>query len=277
MPEERLRSLMAACDVLVNLRSPTMGETSGSVIRGALARQADARLRRRLVLGAARRRRAEDPGRRVRGGDDRGGARARGRPRRRARRGGARRTSAASTTSGSVADAYVAALEEAAGGDAVDRRDPARGSPRPPPRSASTTRPSSSARVARRGEADGAMTGDAWRDSRAGPCAPCRRARRPARLAIPAWVVARRGSSSSRSSSAIALGAPDGRAVDHGRRDRLLRAREERSRRTASSSSAASRAHGYGFVYPVLIAPAWRLFASIPRRLRGGEGDQRRR
>ena len=32
--EERFRSLMAACDVLVNLRSPTMGETSGSVIRG---------------------------------------------------------------------------------------------------------------------------------------------------------------------------------------------------------------------------------------------------
>jgi hypothetical protein len=27
-------SLMAACDVLVNLRYPTMGETSGSVIRG---------------------------------------------------------------------------------------------------------------------------------------------------------------------------------------------------------------------------------------------------
>ncbi len=32
--EERFRALMAACDVLVNLRSPTMGETSGSVIRG---------------------------------------------------------------------------------------------------------------------------------------------------------------------------------------------------------------------------------------------------
>jgi glycosyltransferase involved in cell wall biosynthesis len=31
--EERFQSLMAACDVLVNLRSPTMGETSGSVIR----------------------------------------------------------------------------------------------------------------------------------------------------------------------------------------------------------------------------------------------------
>jgi glycosyltransferase involved in cell wall biosynthesis len=31
--EQRFMSLMAACDVLVNLRSPTMGETSGSVIR----------------------------------------------------------------------------------------------------------------------------------------------------------------------------------------------------------------------------------------------------
>ncbi len=33
VPEERLWSLIAACDVLVNLRYPTMGETSGSVIR----------------------------------------------------------------------------------------------------------------------------------------------------------------------------------------------------------------------------------------------------
>ena len=31
--EERLWSLMAACDVLVSLRSPTMGETSGASIR----------------------------------------------------------------------------------------------------------------------------------------------------------------------------------------------------------------------------------------------------
>jgi glycosyltransferase involved in cell wall biosynthesis len=34
LPEERMWSLMAACDVLVNLRFPTMGETSGSAIRG---------------------------------------------------------------------------------------------------------------------------------------------------------------------------------------------------------------------------------------------------
>jgi glycosyltransferase involved in cell wall biosynthesis len=32
--ESRMWSLMARCDVLVNLRYPTMGETSGSVIRG---------------------------------------------------------------------------------------------------------------------------------------------------------------------------------------------------------------------------------------------------
>ena len=36
VPEERMWSLLAACDVLVNLRSPTMGETSGAVIRGLL-------------------------------------------------------------------------------------------------------------------------------------------------------------------------------------------------------------------------------------------------
>jgi glycosyltransferase involved in cell wall biosynthesis len=34
VPEDRMWSLMASCDVLVNLRHPTMGETSGSVIRG---------------------------------------------------------------------------------------------------------------------------------------------------------------------------------------------------------------------------------------------------
>jgi glycosyltransferase involved in cell wall biosynthesis len=33
VPEDRMWSLMSACDVLVNLRYPTMGETSGSVIR----------------------------------------------------------------------------------------------------------------------------------------------------------------------------------------------------------------------------------------------------
>jgi glycosyltransferase involved in cell wall biosynthesis len=33
VPEDELWSLMAACDAIVNLRSPTMGETSGSAVR----------------------------------------------------------------------------------------------------------------------------------------------------------------------------------------------------------------------------------------------------
>ncbi len=33
VPEDRLWALMAACDAIVSLRSPTMGETSGSAIR----------------------------------------------------------------------------------------------------------------------------------------------------------------------------------------------------------------------------------------------------
>ena len=103
-------------------RQPALADDGRDVRRGdprALARQGDARLRRRLVLRAAGRRRAEDPGRRVRGGDDRGRARARGRPQGRARRGGARVRPRASTTSAASRDAYVRALEEAAGGEAV--------------------------------------------------------------------------------------------------------------------------------------------------------------
>ena len=57
VPEERMWSLMAACDVLVNLRYPTMGETSGSVIRALSLGKPLRRLRRRLVQRAARRRR----------------------------------------------------------------------------------------------------------------------------------------------------------------------------------------------------------------------------
>ena len=67
VPEERMWSLMAACDVLVNLRYPDDGRDLRLGDPRALARQAVARLRRRLVQRAARRRRAEGAGRRVRG------------------------------------------------------------------------------------------------------------------------------------------------------------------------------------------------------------------
>ena len=198
---------------LVNLRSPTMGETSGSVIRGALARQAAARLRRRLVLGAARRRRAQGPGRRVRDADDRGGARAAAEPAPSSAR--PRRAYVAREHDlDRVADAYAAALEEAAGGDAVAGRGAARG--RRGGGRGRRRRP----RRARRGVRARGGAGVSWRRPRErGAARPG--ARRRCRLAL-----ARPASSSSRSRSGRAR-PPDGRAVDHGRRDRLLRAGEE--------------------------------------------------
>ena len=120
--EERFWSLMAACDVLVNLRSPTMGETSGSVIRGlSLGKPmlvSDVGWFAELPDGVA----LKIPVDEYEVADDRRGARARRRPRRRARARQRARTSAREHDLGRVADAYVAALEEAAGGDAVDRR-----------------------------------------------------------------------------------------------------------------------------------------------------------
>ncbi|HEY7398959.1 MAG TPA: glycosyltransferase [Gaiellaceae bacterium] len=119
VPEERLWALMAACDVLVNLRYPTMGETSGSVIRALSLGKAlvvsdvgwFAELPDHVVLkvpvdelevpmleaaiGFAADHRAEL-----------GGA--------------AFAYAAAEHALPRVADAYVAALEVAAGGDAVD-------------------------------------------------------------------------------------------------------------------------------------------------------------
>jgi glycosyltransferase involved in cell wall biosynthesis len=119
VPEERLWSLMAACDVLVNLRYPTMGETSGSVIRAlALGKPlvvSDVGWFSELPDGAvlkvpvdeyevptieAALTVAADHGRRL-------GAAARALVER-------------EHALPRVADAYVAALEVAAGGDAVD-------------------------------------------------------------------------------------------------------------------------------------------------------------
>ena len=55
------------------------------------------------------------------------------------------------------------------------------------------------------------------------------------------WALARRRSSCCSIAVRVALARPDGRAVDHGRRARLLRAREELRGDTGSSSSAACR------------------------------------
>jgi glycosyltransferase involved in cell wall biosynthesis len=119
VPEDRMWSLMAACDVLVNLRYPTMGETSGSAIRALslgkplvvsdvgwfselpddVALKVPVDEHEVAVLGAA-----------LRVAADHGAA-----------LGAAARTYVAREHAlGSVADGYAAALETAAGADAVD-------------------------------------------------------------------------------------------------------------------------------------------------------------
>ena len=210
-------SLMAACDVLVNLRFPTMGETSGSVIR-ALS------LGKPLVVS--------DVGWFPELPDDVAlkvpvdefevrDARGRARVRRRARhdelgaaaRGYVEREHALER----VADSYVAALEAAAGGDAVD-----------------------DAVLLRIAEAAAEVGHDDPRRARA-------RGRRRRHRGCDAVALVR-GRARRAPRVGVARGdrrrlgprpppahAADGRAVDHGRRAHLLRAREVVRRARAAS------------------------------------------
>ena len=230
---------MAACDVLVNLRYPTMGETSGSVIRALSLGAPARRLGRRLVQRAARRRRPEGSGRRVRGGDPRGGARRW--PPIGARRSGAsaRRYVAARARARPRRRLYVAALETAAGGDAVD--------------DAVLLRIAEAAVQVGIDDA-GALARaavDAGIISREG------RAR-----GLPAGLARRRSSSSPSPCGSCSVGAA--RAMDHGRRADLLGARQVVRRRSAASSFAMSRRAATASSIPILIAPAFRLYASVP-------------
>ncbi len=139
VPEERMWSLMAACDVLVNLRFPTMGETSGSVMRalslgkplvvsdvGWFSELPDGvvlkvpvdelevpMLEAAIAFGVEH---ADELGAAARSYVDREHSLDR------------------------VADAYVAAIEVAAGGDAVDDARSCSASPKRRPRSVTTTR-----------------------------------------------------------------------------------------------------------------------------------------
>lgn len=119
--EGRLWSLMAACDIVVSLRSPTMGETSGSVIRtlslgrplvvsdvgwfselpGTVAVKVAPDEREVEALAAALDRLAGEDAARGAMGE------------------AARELAATDHELEHVAELYVAALEEAAGGDAV--------------------------------------------------------------------------------------------------------------------------------------------------------------
>jgi glycosyltransferase involved in cell wall biosynthesis len=119
VPEERMWSLMAACDVLVNLRYPTMGETSGSAIRGLSLGKAlvvsdvgwFAELPDDVVLKVPVDEHEVDVLRAaLRVAADHGAALGRA----------GRAYVAREHGLGKVADGYAAALEVAAGGDAVD-------------------------------------------------------------------------------------------------------------------------------------------------------------
>ncbi len=116
--EARFQSLMAACDVLVNLRSPTMGETSGSVIRGlALGKPmlvSDVGWFAEIPDGAALKIPVDDyEVATIAGALELASAHA-------AELGAAARDYVRREHDlGFVADAYTAALEETAGGDAV--------------------------------------------------------------------------------------------------------------------------------------------------------------
>ena len=131
MDEERLWSLLAATDVSVSLRYPTMGETSGVVVRalslgrplvvsdvGWFSELPDEVALKVPVGGDEVEVLAEHARAASRATRARRAGHGRGRPR-------ARR--AASTTLGRVAEAYTAALEEAAGGEAGARRCHGRG------------------------------------------------------------------------------------------------------------------------------------------------------
>ena len=211
----------------------------------ALARQAAARLRRRLVLRAARRRGAEDPRRRVRGGDDRRRARARGRPRRRARgsrprlRRTASTTSAASPTPTSPRSRRLRAarpsptrcsgrIAEAAAEDRARRSGRAR--PRSRARRGSCEHGHGRARARRRRSRPGVWLAGIVVVSIAVRVALAHRIVAP-------WIMVDEIVYSELAKSFAAHGQFLVRGVP---------------------------SHGYGFVYPLLIAPAWRLFGAIP-------------
>ena len=218
-PEDELWSLMAACDAIVSLRSPTMGETSGSAIRalslgkplvvsdvGWFAELPDDAVLKVPVdeheedtLAAALEALADPTVRRAMGAAAR--ALVEREHRRRPRRRGLRRRARGARGRRRPSSEQVAPRGRAGRGRGRARRTTTRRSPRGCARSGLATlgrRPSA-------GLADRARL----------------RARRPDLGAgWPALVVV---------SAAIryALAPPDRRAVDHGRRADLLRAREE--------------------------------------------------
>ncbi len=252
--EERLWSLMAACDACISLRAPTMGETSGSAIR-ALS------LGRPLVVSDLGwfAELPDDVALKVPVDDDEVPALttalellAASEVMQRAMGDAAREYVAREHDLHRVAEGYASALEEsAAAPQSGTQSSPTSREPRR--RSAS-----SPVRRSPRSSAAGS-TSSGWRatDGRI----QARSRHQPAR-ACSGLGVARRARRALRRFPLRTL-APCCRALDHGRRAHLFRAGEElRVHGPLPHPRRASRT--YGVVYPLVIAPAWRLFASVP-------------
>ena len=247
---------MAACDVVVSLRSPTMGETSGTVVRALSP------ARPLVVSDVGWFSELPDDGRhqggagRARGGDARGGARAAARRRRGARTAmgaaalelaadGARRSTASRTSTS-------AALEEAAGGEAV--------------REAVVREVAEAAADVGIGPDDPEAKELAarLREAGLGGEAALSGATSARSFPVPAWAwlagivavstlvryVFGRGTVGARGSWSTSSSTPSSRRASPTR---------------AASSSAGEATAAYGIVYPVLIAPAWALFESVPQ------------
>ena len=247
---------MAACDACVSLRAPTMGETSGSAIRAlslgdrsssaTSAGSPSCPTTVALKVPVDERR---DPGARRRARAARASE-----PTQLAMGDAARAYVSASTTSTHVATSYAAALEEAAGGTRRRGRSRRRGR-------AGRRRDRHRAGYARsRRSSPGGSTRSDWRATADRDPAPPQSRSRLARVPVWAWLAA-----------LVVVS-----AVFRSRSARRVVARGSWS--TSSSTPTwrraspqtghfldPRRAHGaYGFVYPLLLSPAWRRSARCP-------------
>jgi glycosyltransferase involved in cell wall biosynthesis len=253
--EERLWSLMAACDACISLRSPTMGETSGSAIR-ALS------LGRPLVVSDVGwfAELPDDVALKVSTGDEEVPELAAAlellassEATQRSMSDAAREYVAREHDVNRVAEQYAAALEEAAGGH--------------------TVADAVVAEVARAAADVGVEPGGAVatelaqrldelglaRNGRPGPAPPARR-RRLARLPVWAWLAALVVVSSLlRYALSRRVVAPWIMV------DELTYSELAKSFAATGHFLIRDEHHGaYGLIYPALIAPAYRLFASVP-------------
>ena len=237
-------------------RQPALPDDGRDVGLGdprAVARQAAARLRRRLVRRAAGRRRAQGPGRRARG----------------ARR--SRRRSSSRAEHADELGAAARALRRARARAATRRRRVrARRSRWPPAATPSTTRCSGASprRRPRSGiDRRAAQLARARSTSSVGHGRRERASRSALARAVPAWAWLAGDRRRARRSSGSRSRGGWSRPGSWSTRSSTPSSRS-RSRRTGSFLVRGVPSGGYGFVYPVLIAPAWRLFGVDPDALR---------